>query len=135
MSRRVKRIVKKIKQVSGFEVDKQIVQNCIAQAEQNIKDANKILEQIKLEEEQFENYVNKAENSKLLVRKQNLGDGASFDVTVVQEDRTIIVSALGFVAKAKAHELDEFDFEVGYNLALKRLMDDLLNFIENREED
>ena len=134
MSRRVKRLIKKMKQVSAFEIDKQVIQNCIAQAEQNIKDANKILEQIKVEEEYLENYVNKAKNSKLLVRNQELNDGASLEITVVQEDRTIIVSALGFVAKAKAHEKDEFDCEVGYNLALKRLMDDLLNFIENREE-
>jgi hypothetical protein len=134
MSRRVKRLVKKMKQVSAFEIDKQVIQNCIAQAEQNIKDANKILEQIKKEEEYFENYVNKAKNSKLLVRNQELNDGVNLEVTVVQEDRTIIVSAFGFVAKAKAHEKDEFDFEVGYNLALKRLMDDLLSFIENKEE-
>ena len=77
MSRRVKRLIKKMKQVSAFEIDKQVIQNCIAQAEQNIKDANKILEQIKVEEEYFENYVNKAKNSKLLVRNQELNDGAS----------------------------------------------------------
>ncbi len=134
MSRRIKRLTKKMKQVSGFTIDRRVVLDCINQAEQNIKDANKILEQIKIEERKFEDYVNKVEGTKLFIREQKLNDGASFDVTVVQEGRTIIVSALGFAAKAKAHELDEFDFEVGYNLALKRLMDDLLKFIENRED-
>lgn len=134
MSRRIKRLTKKMKQVTGFTVDRQVILDCIHQAEQNIKDANKILEQIKLEERKFEDYVNKVEGNKLFIREQKLNDGVSFDVTVLQEGRTIIVSALGFAAKAKAHELDEFDFEVGYNLALSRLMNDFLNFIENKED-
>ena len=40
-----------------------------------------------------------------------------------------MVSALGLVGKAKAHKDEAFVFEIGYQLALNRLIEQYLNLL------
>ena len=133
MSRRAKRLERKAKFVSSLELDKLTLEASIAHAEQVIKDAHGFLDKIEEQKKLLNEYVNKKEDSQIMIKKELLDDNTELEILVVQEDRTIIVSALGFVAKAKAHDSDEFDFEVGYNLALNRLLTELLNFVNSNE--
>lgn len=133
MSRRIKRLERKARFVSSLELDKLTLEASIEHAQKAIEEAHGFLAKIEEQKNLLDEYVNKNEDSQIILKKELLNDNTELEILVVQEDRTIIVSTLGFVAKAKAHELDEFDFEIGYSLALNRLLTELLNFANSEE--
>lgn len=133
MSRRAKRLERKARFISALELDKLTLEASIIHAEQAIEDAHNYLNKIEEQKKLFNEYVNKNKESKVFTKTETLEDGTELDICVVQEDRTVIVSTLGFMAKAKAHASDEFNFEVGYNLALTRLLNEILKFANSEQ--
>ena len=132
MSQILKRLEKKTAQISAVQVDKMQVLALKADMENKLEEANFVLSQI----EQFENEIQKYMEDKdvqLSVAKHTLIDGTEMNIFVICYDRTVVVSALGLIGKSKAHPSDEFNFELGYELALHRLMDKYLYILCNQE--
>ena len=133
MSQIAKRLEKKISQIGAVQMDKAQILAFKKETEEKLNEANSILAQIEEFEQQIVNYAKK-NNTEVSVVKHQLIDGSEIDVFVVQYDRTVIVSALGLVGKSKAHPNDDFNFELGYELALHRFMDQYLYILCNQEQ-
>ena len=129
MSQREKRLIKKVKELSLLSAEKQKALNYIAQLEQEIHSVQHLLEDITMQEDFVENYVNKNKDSDIFMAKHILVDGTELEVIVAKEGRTVMVSSMGLVGKAKAHEDEPFIFEIGYQLALNRLIEQYLNLL------
>ena len=139
MSQREKRLIKKVKELSLLSIEKQKALDYIEQLEQEIHNTQHFLEDFTLQEEFVENYVNKKEDSHIFSSEHTLVDGTKLDVIVAKEGNTVIVSSMGLIGKAKAHEDEPFVFEIGYQLALNRLIEQYLNLLcelnmNNRED-
>jgi hypothetical protein len=139
MSQREKRLIKKVKELSLLSIEKQKALDYIKQLEQEIHNTQHYLEDFALQEDYVENYVNKKEDSLIFSSEHTLVDGTKLDVIVAKEGNTVIVSSLGLIGKAKAHEDEPFVFEIGYQLALNRLIEQYLNLLcefnmNNRED-
>ena len=129
MSQREKRLIKKVKELSLLSIEKQKALDYIVQLEQEIHSVQHFLEDIAEQEDFVENYVNKNKDSDIFMAKHKLVDGTELEVIVAKEGRTVIVSSMGLVSKAKAHEDEPFIFEIGYQLALNRLIEQYLNLL------
>ena len=99
MSRRTKRLERKARFVSSLELDKLTLEASIAHAQKAIEEAHGFLAKIEEQKNLLDEYVNKNEDSQIILKKELLNDNTELEILVIQEDRTIIVSTLGFVAK------------------------------------
>jgi hypothetical protein len=139
MSQREKRLIKKVKELSLLSIEKEKALDYIVQLEQEIHRVQHFLEDIEGQENFVKNYVNKNKDSNMFLAKHELVDGTELEVIVAKEGRTVIVSSMGLIGKAKAHEDESFVFEIGYQLALNRLIEQYLNLLcefnmNNRED-
>jgi hypothetical protein len=133
MSQKMKRLEKKVKALGSVQPDKANLLAFKEEAEARLQETYELLEQIGMFEQQILQYVDNVEGAELSVAEHELINGSKFNVIVLNYDRTVIVSALGLIGKAKAHPNDDFSFELGYELALHRLMDQYLYVLCNQE--
>lgn len=133
MSQKMKRLEKKVKALGSVQFDKSNLLAFKEETEAKLQETYELLEQIGMFEQQILQYVDSVEGAELSITEHELIDGSKFNIMILNYDRTVIVSALGLIGKAKAHPSDDFDFKLGYELALHRLMDQYLYILCNQE--
>ena len=134
MSQRIKRLTKKIQKMSENYEREAVINNVIDEANQAIKAfteiiqvGNKELDDIWKEYERIMAYVYKNDDANVSYDVVQLIDGTTLDIIILETKDVILVSSLGLIGKAKKHEQDEYSFEIGYQIALHRLIGKILN--------
>jgi hypothetical protein len=150
MSQRVKRLTKKIKRLSENFVRENEINNVIDNIKNSINDLSKLTpeEDVNIAIKYFEEIINQGNNELdnlwkeygeiiAYIYKENdahigydvikLLDDTELDITILEMEDIVLVASQGFVGKAKKHEQDEFDFEIGYQIAVHRLIEKILN--------
>ena len=134
MSQRIKRLTKKIQKMSENYEREAVINNVIDEANQALKAfteiiqvGNKELDDIWKEYERIMAYVYKNDDANVSYDVVQLMDGTNLDIIILETKDVVLVSSLGLVGKAKKHEQDEYNFEIGYQIALHRLIGKVLN--------
>ena len=122
MSRREKRLIKKLKHLSVDYEKKEVLGAIVAVANETLKQANEELDELWNNYKDMMEYIYKNEDADISYDLLELPDGRQINVMILQANDTIAVSYNGLIGKAKRHECDEFQFEVGYNIAAARLI-------------
>lgn len=145
MSQRLKRLTKKIGKISeNFEREIKInetiddinqtiielskleqnqdVEIIIANLKEDLKLNVKELNNLNKEYKEIMEYVYKENDAHIGYDTVTLFNGTELNLTILETNDVIMISSLGFVGKAKKHEEDIFDFEIGYKIALHRLL-------------
>ena len=149
MSQRIKRLTKKIKTLSeNFEresainkaidemyvmiddlsnLEEESVDTIINDLQDSITRKNRELDKIWKEYESIMAYVYKEGDANVGYDTIQLLEGIDLDLTILETEDIVMVASNGLIGKAKRHEQDKFDFEIGYRIALHRLIGKVLN--------
>lgn len=131
MSQRNKRLVKKVRILSE-QLQKEVdLQEAIENVSGLLQNLNNEYDNLWKEYHDCMAYVYKDndDNAEIFYDLLVLPTNEEIEVVILRTDDEVVVSYNGLTGKAKRHEQDEFDFEIGYNLAASRL---LVEYYQNK---
>jgi effector-binding domain-containing protein len=125
MSQKKKRIVKKFKALSENYKREAEIDKLIELYSAVLKTLNDELDDLWKDYENKVSYIYN-NDANITYDVLELPNGEIINVMVLESNDEIVVAHNGIIRKAKKHDHDEFNFEIGYNIAATRLIMKLL---------